>query len=137
MNYFYDVLSSDLQNYIIQIASAPTIQRIWRGYYACWKHALDIASKYADDDLLDKTHEFHQFNPMDPLTALELEFCVKHSLIERRTWIWDEFINIIDYGLWMDEYTGGPGAKYKRRVRAAKEKLEEKIERAYINLLKD
>ena len=132
MNYFYDVLPSDLQNYIMKIARAPTIQRIWRGHHSCWKHALNIASKYADDDLLDKTHQLHEFNPMIDSTALELEFCVKHSLIERRIWIWDEFINVIEHGLWMDEHTGGPGAKYKCRVRAAKEKLEEKISQALL-----
>jgi hypothetical protein len=133
MNYFYDVLPRELQNYIKMHVAVQQIQRIWRGRNACSKEALYIARKYVDRSL-DNTIigvggvPHHNINSMMPETAIEIEYCTKHANIRYYNWnIWEELIEEIKHSLWIDEFTGGPGAKYHNRVEIAKTKLEDRL----------
>ena len=57
----------------------------------------------------------HAAGMMNPDTADIMEYCVK-VLSGKEDWqFWNEVLVNIDYELWVDEYSGGPGVPYKNR----------------------
>ena len=56
---------------------------------------------------------------MNPDTADIMEYCVKILSGKEHPVFWDNILSNIEYELWMDEYSGGPGAPYKNRSEKA------------------
>jgi hypothetical protein len=56
---------------------------------------------------------------MNPDTADIMEYCTKVLYGKEDPKFWKEVLVNIDYELWVDEYTDGPGAPYKNRSEKA------------------
>ena len=105
MNY-WDNLPRDLQNKILGFV-ATTIQKNWRGSFASpAKQSL----KFAKELLIEINQEY--IDTMSPRTALIVGYCAKYADYLIGGNIWSDFMKTIKYDLWLNEFTGGPGALY-------------------------
>ena len=105
MNY-WDNLPRDLQNKILGFV-ATTIQKNWRGSLASpAKQSL----KFAKELLIEINQEY--IDTMSPRTALIVGYCAKYADYLIGGNIWSDFMKTIKYDLWLNEFTGGPGALY-------------------------
>lgn len=114
MNY-WDNLPRDLQNKILGFV-ATTIQKNWRGSFASpAKQSL----KFAKELLIEINQEtspwldqWKYIDTMSPRTALIVGYCAKYADYLIGGNIWSDFMKTIKYDLWLNEFTGGPGALY-------------------------
>lgn len=114
MNY-WDNLPRDLQNKILGFV-ATTIQKNWRGSFASpAKQSL----KFAKELLIEINQEtspwldqWKYIDTMSPRTALIVGYCSKYADYLIGGNIWSDFMKTIKHDLWLNEFTGGPGALY-------------------------
>jgi len=105
MNY-WDNLPCELQNKILGFV-ATTIQKNWRGSLASpAKQSL----KFAKELLIEINQEY--IDTMSPRTALIVGYCAKYADYLIGGNIWSDFMKTIKHDLWLNEFTGGPGAIY-------------------------
>ena len=105
MNY-WDNLPCELQNIVLGFV-ATTIQKIWRGTLASpAKQSL----KFAKELLIEINQEY--IDTMSPRTALIVGYCAKYADYLIGGNIWSDFMKTIKHDLWLNEFTGGPGAIY-------------------------
>ncbi len=105
MNY-WDNLPCELQNIVLGFV-ATTIQKNWRGTLASpAKQSL----KFAKELLIEINQEY--IDTMSPRTALIVGYCAKYADYLIGGNIWSDFMKTIKHDLWLNEFTGGPGAIY-------------------------
>lgn len=105
MNY-WDNLPCELQNIVLGFV-ATTIQKNWRGTLASpAKQSL----KFAKELLIEINQEY--IDTMSPRTALIVGYCAKYADYLIGGNIWSDFMKTIKHDLWLNEFTGGPGALY-------------------------
>jgi hypothetical protein len=111
MNYFYDVLSSDLQKYIFEIIeneAATIIQKTWRGILARWNKAFTFLLDYITSCETWVDGEIHiNWKALDPTqeeTCRIIEYCAKNCSSQLDRGYWRRFISNIENGLWDHEY---------------------------------
>ena len=63
-------------------------------------------------------------DPLNPSTAVEIEYCVKHGSQRSN---WEDFIQAIYLGLWQDEYVKGGNIKFYNRTAEAYQRLKERF----------
>ena len=63
------------------------------------------------------------YGAMNPDLADVLEFCVEVLSSKESPELWNPIFEHINYALWVDQYSGGPGAVYYNRTHAAFETL--------------
>lgn len=103
-------------------SSALKIQKWWKG-----RLARQLARQYIEFTEYG-FESVRAINPMLPETASEIEYCADNAcLSEQSSWWWQELVEQVREALWLDEFTGGPGAVYYNRVESAVEKLEERL----------
>jgi len=64
---------------------------------------------------------------MLPHTANIMEYCVKILSGKEKPKYWNMILREVEYELWYNEYSGGPGTKYMLRVAHAFDKLTTKF----------
>jgi hypothetical protein len=103
-------------------ASASKIQKWWRGH-----SARQLARQYIEFTEYGFAR-VGEINPMLPETATEMEYCADNACLELwNGYWWKHLVTRVKEALWLDEFTGGPGAVYYNRVEAAVDRLEEDI----------
>jgi hypothetical protein len=123
-------LPVELQNHILQIRELLILQRNVRIKLV----KMNLARVFACEIIKSVTHgdQIHYtplprystvfINTMDPQIAIKLEYCAIHSCIGYIN-LWLDLCYFINEGLFFDQYTGGPGAKYYNRCELAISKL--------------
>mgnify|MGYP004188593363 CR=1 FL=1 len=96
------------------------LQTNWSKYLARIESAIDIALEFEVD---------HNsiFLTMIPSNARIMEYCAKVVTGKHHRGFWKFIIQQIQFGLFKDEYTGGPGAIYYNRTEIACDKLVKKL----------
>ena len=133
------MLPFELQNHIQIIANIPIIQiqSVWRRKSDC----MNFACKIRDEGIKDYEQAHHlpavcdlhlgcgllDLDAMVETTSIKIGYCLKHGCLHKSWWLWEQFIEAIEYGLFNDEYTGGPGAVYYNKTEIAKEDFEVKF----------
>ena len=119
MNY-WDNLPCELQNIVLGFV-ATTIQKNWRGSLAS---PAKLSLKFAKELLIEiKPEEMYNrmtdgeiqwkyIDTMSPRTALIVGYGAKYADYLIGGNIWSDFMKTIKHDLWLNEYTGGPGAIY-------------------------
>ena len=64
---------------------------------------------------------------MESHTANIMEYCAKILSGKEKPDYWNKILNEVEYELWLNEYSGGPQAKYKSRSNDAFDKLIKKF----------
>jgi len=131
MNY-WDNLPCELQNIVLGFV-ATTIQKNWRGSLASpAKQSL----KFVKELLIEINQETSPFidqweyiDVMSPRTALIVGYCAKYADYLIGGNIWNDFIKTIKHDLWLNEYTGGPGAIYYQEIQLALPILKTRLSR--------
>jgi len=107
-----DVLPDEILGYIILIqrtAAANTIQR-------CWKKSnvpkVVLASLFEDLAEADDAFRYWHINAMAPETTQVMKFALKVLSGKEDKNIWLKYFAMIQAGLSIDYYTGGPGTVY-------------------------
>jgi hypothetical protein len=122
-NYF-DALPTDLEHKILGVVCL-VIQRNWR----CVLAQKNVATQLAQDivqEAIDDTAAYHlipaYIEPARISNTQVIEFCEKAlrgKKITNNIDMWVQFANMIRFGLDVDQYTGGPGAKWYNRTEEA------------------
>ena len=120
MNY-WDNLPCELQNEVLRFP-ATTIQKIWRGRIAPAKQSLNFVNGLMAQNNLD-----HTIDTTSPIMLSILKYCSKHARIGVDEQLWPRFISAIDYDLWTNQYTGGPGAFYYTCIQLEVPLLERRL----------
>ena len=118
MNY-WDNLPCELQNIVLGFV-ATTIQKNWRGSLASpakqsLKFVKELFIEIKPDEphsLTDEQINYEYIDTMAPRTALIVGYCAKHAYWRIGRNNWRDYINTIKHDLWLNEFTGGPGAIY-------------------------
>ena len=112
---FWDNLPRDLQNKILGYI-ATTIQKNWRGTLV---RPAKQSLKFAKELLMEINQEtspwldqWKYIDTMSPRTALIVGYCAKYADYLIGGNIWSDFMKTIKHDLWLNEFTGGPGALY-------------------------
>jgi len=105
MNY-WDILPRELQDKVLGFP-ATTIQKKLRGWIAPAKQSF----KFVNGLMVQKSQD-HTINTMSPRTWEIINYCSKHARIGGDEQFWPCFISAIEYDLWLNHYTGGPGSFY-------------------------
>ena len=126
MNFFYS-LPEEILNIIYNIRDnhvAYKFQKCWKKY-----HGKKIVAIQLREAIYD--YVLPQIEPlvdvMCPHTANVLEYIVKVFSGKEKKSEWLLFIERVEFGLWVDEYTGGPGAPYYIRTDIALDTLKVKL----------
>ena len=128
MNYFYDILSFDIQNYIFEIIendAAKTIQKTWRGTKTRWNEAFTFLIDYITSCDYSADGEIHigwkVLDPTEEDTCRIIEYCAKNCSSPSQCEYWRGFINNIENGLWDHEYDimGDKNKQFFKRVHYA------------------
>ena len=123
----WDNLPIELQNYIKAIVAAQMIESIWRGQHYRKRYVLNIAKKYTDKEW-NSSGVCPRWDCTDPITAIEIEYCVNYVLLCKNTKIWENFIQMIQQRLWENRYTEVSRTQLYHRTEKAREKLQQRIE---------
>ena len=121
---FWDNLPLDLRVYILSIRynirnkSAEIIYKSWKKYIIADNLAIELAQKLQLD-------QDGNIKISIPETSKILNMCIKIIKQKKNWWFWNIILENLKYGLFIEEYTGGPGATYYN-----------KTEQAYYDLLK-
>ena len=106
----WDLLPIDLRVLILsfrhemRVNTCATIQKWWKKFQAPKNVAKMLCSTFGG------------FGVMHPDTADIMEYCVKVLSGKENPKFWNMALDEVDYKLWVDEYSGGPGAPYKFRT---------------------
>ena len=134
MNY-WDNLPCELQNKILGFV-ATTIQKNWRGSLASpAKQSLKFANELFIEikpeemynGITDGEIQWKYIDTMSPRTALIVGYCAKHADYRIGRNNWSDFINTIKYDLWLNEFTGGPGALYYCQIQSELSILHDRL----------
>ena len=101
---YLDLLPSELQDRILGFP-ATTIQTICRGKITRVKQSLLRAK-----GLMVQKSQGHAIDTTSLRTFSIIKYCRKHAHIGVDEQFWRCFIREIDNDLWLNYYTGGPGA---------------------------
>ena len=83
----------------------------------CWVKFL--APKKIAQCLVERERNRLSLDVMFPETANVMEYCTNVLSGKEDPKFWKEVLLDVDYELWVNEYTGGPRAKYYKRNKAA------------------
>ncbi len=134
MNY-WDNLPCELQNIVLGF-TATTIQKIWRGSLASRaKQSLKFANELLIEikpeemynGMTDGEIQWKCIDTMSPRTALIVGYCAKHADYRIGRNNWSDFINTIKHDLWLNEFTGGPGAIYYEEIEINLSNLHDRL----------
>ena len=123
MNY-WDNLPCELRNEVLGFV-ATTIQKNWRGTLArpskqCLKFAnvllIELKPEETYSTLSHGEIQWKYIDPMSPRTALIVGYCAKYADYLIGGNIWSDFMKTIKHELWLNEFTGGPGAIYYGQI---------------------
>ena len=121
---FWDKLPLDIRVYILSIRydirnkSSEIISRFWKKYIMADILAIDLA---LDLEVDQKGYIIVSI----PETSDILNICLKIMKNKVGLWFWEIILEKLKNGLFIEEYTGGPGAIYYNRT-----------EQVYYDLLK-
>ena len=102
------------------------IVRCWEKFQAPKKVAKLLIERTWPMSLADEPNA-QTANAMDPYTANIMEYNVKVLSGKEDPEFWKEVLEMFDYELWVNEYTGGPGAEYYKRNEAAYNSLSQRF----------
>ena len=130
MNYL-ELLPQELVDYIYQIIArqidaAHKFQKCWKKY-----RAPKIVAAQLRDSVYEEFRTFpgmeSEIDVMNPYTADVIVYSAKvlSGREERHKWIM--FLRRVEQGLWENQWTGGPGARYYNRSEIAFEVLKTKF----------
>uniref|UniRef100_A0A6C0C457 Uncharacterized protein n=1 Tax=viral metagenome TaxID=1070528 RepID=A0A6C0C457_9ZZZZ len=137
MNY-WDNLPCELQNIVLGFV-ATTIQKNWRGSLASpakqsLKFVKELFIEIKPDEphsLTDEQINYEYIDTMAPRTALIVGYCAKHAYWRIGRNNWRDYINTIKHDLWLNEFTGGPGAIYYGEIEINLSKLHDRLSWGY------
>jgi hypothetical protein len=109
------------ERHTIRKDALKTIKKAWDKFRAPKIVAYEIISPY-----MNAEHEY-TIPVMDLQIAQIMEFCVKVLSGKEAPSFWNAVLEVLTQELWMNEYSGGPGAKYKNSIEIAVEKLRSRF----------
>ena len=95
-----------------------TIVRYWKKFYAPKKVA---------HYLVEREREGFGIDVMFPEVANIMEYCAKTLSGQENPNYWNAVLEEVEHEMWMNQYSGGPGAEYMDRVDNAFEELIKKF----------
>ena len=95
-----------------------TIVRTWKKFQA---------PKIVAQHLVEKEREGFGIDVMFPEVANIMEYCAKTLSGQENPKYWNAVLEEVEHEMWMNQYSGGPGAKYMDRVDNAFEELIKKF----------
>lgn len=107
-----------------------TIVRYWKKFYAPKKvaHYLVESERWSMGGVWkDGVFGGDSMNVMFPETADIMEYCVKVLSGREKPNYWNVVLGEVEHEIWLNQYSGGPGAEYMSRVDSAFEKLIKKF----------
>lgn len=124
-------LPRELREYIYDLRdvilsdTATKIQKKWLKYRA---------PKVAAEQLRDSVYELMttdadglEIDVMNPHTVQVIEYVATVLSGKEERYEWTLFLSAITRGLWEDQFTGGPGARYYNRTEIALNTLRQKF----------
>ena len=128
MNYL-ELLPQELVDYIYQIIArqidaAHKFQKCWKKYRAPKIVAAQLRDSVYEDPLPGIEPGI---NVMNPSTSAVIVYAAKVLSGREEKHEWVLFLSRVAHGLWEDQYTGGPGARYYNRSEIALEVLKTKF----------
>ena len=91
----------------------------------CWKK-FDAPKKVAHY-LVERERFGLSMSVMFPETADIMEYCVKVLSGQEKPDYWNSVLAEVEYEMWVNKYSGGPGVEYMSRVDHAFKKLIQKF----------
>lgn len=119
---YIGLLPSELSDYIYNIRDTDAItkiQKMWHKFQA----PKIVAQKLCEN----LSTEPEGLSVMNPETATILEYTARILSGKENHNIWVDFLETVNSELYIDQYTGGPGAKYYNRCDKAYKTLYEKF----------
>ena len=121
---FWDKLPVDLRVYILSLRnemrqnSQKTIARYWNKFQAPKKIAklMVYEEKWLNARWINGVWEGDRMNVMIPATADIMEYCAKVLSGREKPDYWKNILQEVEYEMWLNQYSGGPGAEYMSRV---------------------
>ena len=123
---FWDNLPLELRIYILSIRydirfkSSRIISKSWKKYIMADNLAIDLALELQVD-------QDGYIMVSIPETSEILNICLKIMKNKIGLWFWEIILEKLKNGLFIEEYTGGPGAIYYNRTEQAYQDLLKKV----------
>ena len=116
--------------YTLREEAQKTIVRTWKKFYAPKKiaHYLVERERWSMGGVWnDGVFGGDSMNVMFPETADIMEYCAKILSGRENPNYWNAVLKEVEHEMWMNQYSGGPGAEYMDRVNNAFEVLIKKF----------
>lgn len=123
---FWNNLPLELRVYILSIRydirnkSSKIICKSWKSYFETDNLAIELAQKFQLDEDGNIMVSF-------PETSKILNICIKIMKQRKNWWFWNIILENLQYGLFIEEYTGGPSAIYYNKTEQAYYALLKKV----------
>ena len=118
MDYFTN-LPIDIQIYIYKIRLANQLQNSWNKYYQPKIIAIKLAKIAWNGD--------YELDVYNSYTCKIIEYTARVLNGKENAEFWHQWIDFIDFSLQINEFTGGPRAKYYNRSETAYNILRDKF----------
>lgn len=121
---FWDKLPVELRVYILSMRnemrqdSQRTIARCWMKFRSPKKIAKLIVyeEKWFNARWSNGVWDGDRMNVMIPITAGIMEYCAKVLSGREKPDYWKNILQEVEYEMWLNQYSGGPGVEYMSRV---------------------
>ena len=113
----------------IRQTAAKMIQKQWNKFQAPKQTTIYLWEKLKADNPDDWESDYPSM--IFPETARLIDFTNKVLSGKENQKYWAPLFSFISYGLWINEYAGGPGAVYHNKIDDSIESLEKKFNVAW------